>query len=505
MAATALFAIGDASASDWQDSSGNNTDATATGTPVLGTEDGKNVVELDGGVEYYATGAVPAPTTSATFLFVAKVAPGSITYDIYVFMRGTGFVGGLIRHGASEHITYLWGGIYDSAAKVSPSTEIALYAMVCNGTHASATTVVDVYKIDSGGTTKVSNTAVHVPYSAENTPLYLGHDPVFAGRNPLMDVRHWEYHRNIALTQAELEAIYTAVMAADPDSTPPSDVTGLGGTASSSTQADLDWTDATDNIAVTDYRVFYNTANNHTGESQVDVGSAVSAKNVTGLTPGTTYYFWVKAKDAAGNFSTNYSSVHSIAMPGLAPEAAFTIPAELEASDPLIPDNTSLYGDTYQWKVNGVDVSTEFEPDLTIYLIMGENTVRLTVTNEEGSDFVEHTVTVVAKYINVGNVTTYLLENLSDGLTLTGCSMPCLSWPSITTAWLKQSTNWTQAGCCLGNDCGCRWGQPWWTSPWTWPANRTGTSDRWRGMMCSRLHPRTLFLGRTAMRILNTR
>jgi hypothetical protein len=118
-----------------------------------------------------------------------------------------------------------------------------------------------------------------------------------------------------AATAGEARIVEVEAWESTGDTTPPSDVTGLGGSAASAVQVNLDWSDATDDTAVTDYRVFINTANNHTGETTSDVGGPTSAKNITGLTPGTTYYFWVKAKDAAGNYSTNYSTVHSVSTP----------------------------------------------------------------------------------------------------------------------------------------------------------------------------------------------
>jgi chitodextrinase len=60
---------------------------------------------------------------------------------------------------------------------------------------------------------------------------------------------------------------------------------------------DLAWSGATDNVGVTGYDVF------------IDGGLLTSTTNVsiqvTGLNPGTTYSFTVKAKDAAGNSSAN--------------------------------------------------------------------------------------------------------------------------------------------------------------------------------------------------------
>lgn len=95
-----------------------------------------------------------------------------------------------------------------------------------------------------------------------------------------------------------------------PDSTPPSDVTGLTGTVPSATEVDLNWDDATDtDSAISDYTVYRNTSNTHSGQTTSAVGSNTSAKNITGLTPGEDYYFWIKAKNGGGLLSDNYSSV----------------------------------------------------------------------------------------------------------------------------------------------------------------------------------------------------
>ena len=57
-----------------------------------------------------------------------------------------------------------------------------------------------------------------------------------------------------ALTLAEIQADM-ATPITPPDTTPPSDVTGLTATAVSATQITLSWTAATDNVGVTGYRV----------------------------------------------------------------------------------------------------------------------------------------------------------------------------------------------------------------------------------------------------------
>ena len=86
-----------------------------------------------------------------------------------------------------------------------------------------------------------------------------------------------------------------------PDTTPPNAPT-LSASGTTSTTTNLSWTAATDNIGVTGYDVYRGTTL---------IGSTTTATtfSVTGLTASTTYTFNVKAKDAAGNISTNSNTV----------------------------------------------------------------------------------------------------------------------------------------------------------------------------------------------------
>jgi chitodextrinase len=86
------------------------------------------------------------------------------------------------------------------------------------------------------------------------------------------------------------------------DTTPPSAPTGLFATAGD-TQVSLSWNASTDNIGVAGYRVF----RNGTQVAQV----TTTTVNDTGLTDGTTYSYFVKAFDAAGNVSLASTAVSS--------------------------------------------------------------------------------------------------------------------------------------------------------------------------------------------------
>lgn len=72
------------------------------------------------------------------------------------------------------------------------------------------------------------------------------------------------------------------------------------------------WSGATDNIAVTGYRLDVSTASTFTsfvtGYNNLDVGN-VTSKLISGLSPSTTYYARVRAYDAAGNISANSNTV----------------------------------------------------------------------------------------------------------------------------------------------------------------------------------------------------
>jgi endonuclease I/chitodextrinase len=87
-----------------------------------------------------------------------------------------------------------------------------------------------------------------------------------------------------------------------PDTEIPTAPTNLAVTGSSSSTVSLSWTASTDNIGVASYDVYVNSA----FKSTVSGTTAL----INGLTPSTTYSFYVLAKDAAGNPSPQSNSVN---------------------------------------------------------------------------------------------------------------------------------------------------------------------------------------------------
>ncbi|KNB61503.1 endonuclease [Chryseobacterium sp. Hurlbut01] len=85
------------------------------------------------------------------------------------------------------------------------------------------------------------------------------------------------------------------------DTQAPTTVTNLAIPSKTTNSISLTWNASTDNVAVTSYDVYMN------GSLKSNVTS--TSTTITGLNPSTTYSFYVKAKDAAGNASANSATV----------------------------------------------------------------------------------------------------------------------------------------------------------------------------------------------------
>jgi len=105
------------------------------------------------------------------------------------------------------------------------------------------------------------------------------------------------------------------------DVTSPSTPT-LSGSASSPTQINLSWTTATDNVSVSRYNIY----NADTATLLIAVSS--TSYSFTGLTPNTTYRYYIKAYDQAGNISDE-SNTLSITTPPAPPAAPTGLSAKV--------------------------------------------------------------------------------------------------------------------------------------------------------------------------------
>lgn len=85
------------------------------------------------------------------------------------------------------------------------------------------------------------------------------------------------------------------------DTQAPTAPTNLSASNTTTTTTTLSWSASSDNVGVTGYTIYSN------GNSIGNV-TATSA-NITGLTPATTYSYYVRAYDEAGNYSSNSNTV----------------------------------------------------------------------------------------------------------------------------------------------------------------------------------------------------
>ena len=116
-----------------------------------------------------------------------------------------------------------------------------------------------------------------------------------------------------ALSQAEIQADMAAPLGGPPDTTVPSQVSGLVASAVSSSRVDLSWSAASDNVGVTGYEVERCQGAGCSSFAAVTTVSALGWSD-TGRSPGTSYSYRVRARDAAGNTGA-YSSVATAVTP----------------------------------------------------------------------------------------------------------------------------------------------------------------------------------------------
>src|SRR2546427_1321114 len=107
------------------------------------------------------------------------------------------------------------------------------------------------------------------------------------------------------------------------DTQAPSSPTNLAATAVSSSQIDLSWSPATDNVGVTGYRVYRN--------GTLVASPTGTSVSIVGLSASTTYSFTVSAVDAAGNASA-LSAPLSATTPGTGGAVPPSTPTGLGAS-----------------------------------------------------------------------------------------------------------------------------------------------------------------------------
>ncbi len=179
-----------------------------------------------------------------------------------------------------------------------------------------------------------------------------------------------------------------------PDTQPPSQVQNLTVTDAHNGKLNLKWDPATDNVAVSHYRIYRNTTFllNHSTTTYQD----------TGLINNVTYTYQVSAVDHAGNEGNKSTPAHGTPTAGeenQPPRASFshttrwyTVSFTDTSTD---PDGTII---SWLWTFGDGTTSTTQHPTHT-YSDKGPFTVSLTVTDEQGAtDTVSQSVTRILNH-----------------------------------------------------------------------------------------------------------
>ncbi len=140
------------------------------------------------------------------------------------------------------------------------------------------------------------------------------------------------------------------------DTQAPTAATNLAVSAKTSSSISLTWNASTDNVGVSAYNVYMN------GNLQTTVNS--TSATISGLNPSTTYSFYVVAKDAAGNLSSNSSTVAGTTNTGTTNPSPSTDCTNENFES--IPAASSTYS-TRTWSNGGISwTATDSRTDQTI-------------------------------------------------------------------------------------------------------------------------------------------
>ncbi len=141
----------------------------------------------------------------------------------------------------------------------------------------------------------------------------------FTTNPPGNDTNFYSRESSVATNRPQIIITYNPTSVDTQAPTAPS----LSASGTTTTTTNLNWTQASDNVGVTGYKLFQGTTEIYNGPN--------TNKAVTGLSPSTSYNFSVVAYDAAGNTSVS-SNVQSVQTNTPADGTAPSAPTNLQAS-----------------------------------------------------------------------------------------------------------------------------------------------------------------------------
>jgi hypothetical protein len=167
---------------------------------------------------------------------------------------------------------------------------------------------------------------------------------------------------NRALSAGEIQTDMNTAVGAAADTTPPTAPGNLRSNSSTGT-INLNWDASTDNVGVTRYDVYRGTASGFVPSSSNLIGQPTGTSYADmGMTPGT-YYYVVKAEDAAGNLSAASNQVSGTTPDVTPPVVSVVAPVAGSVVSGVVGWSASASDDVgvagVQFRVDGVNVGAE--------------------------------------------------------------------------------------------------------------------------------------------------
>jgi len=244
---------------------------------------------------------------------------------------------------------------------------------------------------------------------------------------------NWDKYTNFGFSSPH--RTYLNQFNAPPETIPPTVPGNLRSTGTTPNSVSLAWDASTDNVGVTGYTVTYGSTNvNVTGTSTT----------INGLTPGTTYTFTVKAKDAAGNVS-NASNALSVTTDSVLPDpikptaptnlaVTSTTASQIGLSWTASTDNVGVTGYTVSYGTTQVNVTGT---SATISGLAAGTTYTFTVTAKDAAGNVSDGTTIQATTHTAGTPawapnTSYKANDL---VVYQGKTYSCIQGHTSLTGW----------------------------------------------------------------------
>lgn len=224
-----------------------------------------------------------------------------------------------------------------------------------------------------------------------------------------------------------IDGISVTAQGGGSDTQAPTAPTNLAASNVASTTLTLNWTASTDNVGVTNYNIYRN--NNFIGST----GNSSTTFNVTGLTASTSYSFYVRALDAAGNISATSNTINVTTTSGGGNDTqAPTAPTNLAASNVA---STSL---TLNWTASTDNVGVtnyNIYRDNTFLASTGNNSTTYSVTGLTASTSYSFFVRALDAAGNISANSNTINATTTSGsggtaYTTENANLPTVNWQS---------------------------------------------------------------------------